>query len=98
MTMHSLKKEVSDDTFFIILNARKRTISYDLNVDNIPRYLNKNLDYTSYVVFYPHQDPLKTNTQGIMQMDEFIAAPIEENLSRLKEIRGRFRKMLKFNE
>jgi Kef-type K+ transport system membrane component KefB len=92
------KKEVSDDTFFIILNARKRTISYDLNVDNVPRYLNKNLDYTSYVVFYPHQDPLKTNTQGIMQMDEFIAAPIEENLSRLKEIRGRFRKMLKFKK
>jgi Kef-type K+ transport system membrane component KefB len=92
------KKEVSDDTFFIILNARKRTISYDLNIDNIPRYLNKNLDYTSYVVFYPHQDPTQSSTQGIMQMDDFIGAPIEENLSRLKEIRGRFRKMLSFKK
>ncbi len=89
------KNEVNDDTFFVILNGRKRTVSYDLNIDNIPRYLNKNLDYTSYVVLYPHQSDAVTLNQGMMQIDDFVAVPIEQNLSRLKRARAKLRKFLK---
>jgi Kef-type K+ transport system membrane component KefB len=93
-----LNNQVGDDTLLLILNARKRTVSYDINIDNLPKYLNKNLDYTSYVVFYPRQELTMSSTQGIMQMDDFVGTPIEENLSRLKDFRTRIRKVFRFKK
>lgn len=93
-----LKSEINDDTFFVMLNGRTRTVFYDLNVDNIQRYLNKNLDYTSYVVFYPHQSASLSINQGIMNMDDFVAVPIEQNLSRLKRARAKLRTILKLKK
>jgi Kef-type K+ transport system membrane component KefB len=44
---------VKEDDFFIFLSARKQTLSFDFHVDDMPKKLNKNNEFTSFVIIYP---------------------------------------------
>jgi Kef-type K+ transport system membrane component KefB len=54
--------EVKDDDLYIFLNARKQTLSYDFRVDDLPRRLHKQHEFTSFIIFYP--DVTKAPQEG----------------------------------
>ena len=41
------------DDLFVFLNARVQTLSYDYHVDEMTKKMNKNNEFTSFVVLYP---------------------------------------------
>lgn len=45
--------EAKSDDLFLFLNARAQTISYDYHVDEMTKKLNKNYEFTSFLIFYP---------------------------------------------
>lgn len=42
-----------EDDLFVFLSARKQTVSYDFHVEDMPKRLHKNSEFTSFVLFYP---------------------------------------------
>lgn len=44
---------VKEDDFFIFLSARKQTLSFDFHVDDMPKKLHRNNEFTSFVIIYP---------------------------------------------
>lgn len=48
-------KDVGEDDLFIVIGARKGSISYSGDMDNLPSYLQKNHANNNLVVIYPEQ-------------------------------------------
>jgi Kef-type K+ transport system membrane component KefB len=46
-------QDVKEDDLFVFLNARKQTLSYEFRVDEMPRRMNRQHEFTSFVIFYP---------------------------------------------
>ena len=44
---------VKEDDFFIFLSARKQTLSFDFHVDDMPKKLHRNNEFTSFAIIYP---------------------------------------------
>lgn len=49
----ALLDNIRKDDLVLILNARKQTISYNYQVDDLPRRLHRNNEFTSFIIFYP---------------------------------------------
>lgn len=83
---------IKEDDLFIFLSSRKQTVSYDYHVDNMPKIMNKNHEFTSFIIFYP--ESLKSLSDS--QITEMTTPAIQENIEKvihLKEkIKGIFKK------
>lgn len=83
---------IKEDDLFIFLSSRKQTVSYDYHVDNMPKVMNKNHEFTSFIIFYP--ESLKSLSDS--QITEMTTPAIQENIEKvihLKEkIKGIFKK------
>ncbi|MGZ4091228.1 MAG: universal stress protein, partial [Bacteroidia bacterium] len=71
-----------EDDLFIILSARKQTVSYDFYVDDMARNLNKNNEFTSFSVFYPEIS--KTLQDG--RISDITTTAIEARLEKIKHV------------
>lgn len=69
-------REVKNDDLFIIVSSRKGYLSYNAEIDKLPKYLTKYFVDTSYIILYPGQ---VQDTSGA------DLKPIEENVEVLEK-------------
>ncbi|MBW7466300.1 cation:proton antiporter [Pontibacter aydingkolensis] len=51
----NMKSELKKDDMVVVISARKKTISYNSNMDYVPRVLSKDYKENSFIVVYPEQ-------------------------------------------
>ncbi|MBL7931562.1 MAG: cation:proton antiporter, partial [Bacteroidia bacterium] len=91
--MEELNKPKEDD-LFLFLNARKQTLSYDFHVDEMPRKLHKNSEFTSFIVFYP--DISKTLHEG--RISDVTSPAIGQTYVQVKQLTGKITGIFKKEE
>lgn len=74
--------KVKVDDLFIFLSARKQTLSYDFNLDEMPKKLNKNNEFTSFIIFYPEIPKILQNEA----INNITNTSIEKNYVKVKKI------------
>ncbi len=78
-----------EDDLFILVTARKQTVSYDFHVDEMSKKLNKSHEFTSFAVFYPEIS--KTLQDG--RISDITSSSLEHNIGKVKQkITGIFKK------
>ena len=77
--------KVKVDDLFIFLSARKQTLSYDFNLDEMPKKLNKNNEFTSFIIFYPEIPKILQNED----INNITNTSIEKNYVKVKKITGK---------
>lgn len=77
--------QVKEDDLFVFLSSRKQTVSYDFHVDNMPKILNKNNEFTSFVMFYP--ESLKSLSDS--QITEMTVPAIQENIEKVIQLKDK---------
>lgn len=86
---HSNPKE---DDLFLLVSARKQTVSYDFHVDDMAKKLNKNHEFTSFAVFYPEIS--KTLQDG--RISDITSSSLDHKIEQVKQftekITGIFKK------
>ncbi|MBA3680242.1 MAG: cation:proton antiporter, partial [Bacteroidetes bacterium] len=70
-----------EDDLFILVTARKQTVSYDFHVDEMSKKLNKNHEFTSFAVFYPEIS--KTLQDG--RISDITSSSLEHNIGKVKQ-------------
>lgn len=91
-----LSRNINKDDLFILISARRGTISYSLSLDNIPKALSKHFEEYSFLIIYPEQfneDPENRN----LQLDGMLTSPIEEDIQRINKFGKSIRKLFKNN-
>lgn len=86
--------QTKEDDLFIFLSARKQTISYNYQVDEMPKKMNKNYEFSSFIVFYP--DISKTLTEG--RITDITAPIIAQRVVKMKQIKGKISDIFKKEE
>ncbi len=71
-----------EDDLFVFLSARKQTVSYDFHIDNMPKSLNKNSEFTSFVEFYP--ELTKVLQDG--RISDMTTTRIEQNFEKVRRV------------
>ena len=51
----NMKYELEKDDMVIVISARRKTVSYNSNLDYVPRVLSRNYKDNSFIVVYPEQ-------------------------------------------
>jgi Kef-type K+ transport system membrane component KefB len=85
---------VKEDDLYIFLSSRKQTVSYDFHVDNMPKTLNKNNEFTSFLVFYP--ESLKSLSDS--QITEMTVPAFKENIEKVIQLKDKVKDILKGNK
>ncbi|MCD6066425.1 MAG: cation:proton antiporter [Bacteroidetes bacterium] len=83
--MSFLDNHHNNDELYIILNARKQTVSYNYHIDNLPRELHKNFEYCSFIVFYPEaMDTLSGN-----QYNDVTSVTVQESVDKIIKVKDK---------
>lgn len=67
-----LANRVLDDDLFIVVSARRTSVSFDIEMDGVPSFLQKYFAGSNIVVIYPEQfgdEPLVTTSAGMFSTD-----------------------------
>ncbi len=81
----SVTDNVKADDLFVFLSARKQTLSHNYHFEDLARKLNKQNEFTSFVLFYPDiQKTLQAGTIG-----EIGAPAIEQHYAQVKALTGK---------
>jgi Kef-type K+ transport system membrane component KefB len=84
---------VKEDDLYIFLSARKQTLSYEYKVDELPRRLSRQHEFTSFVVFYPDVSKAYQDT-----LADIPASPIASEYVKVKELTGKLTGMFRKDE
>ncbi len=83
---------VKEDDLYLFLSSRKQTVSFDFHIENMPKTLNKNNEFTSFVLFYP--ESIKSLSDS--QITEMTTPALQENFEKVillkDKITGIFKK------
>jgi Kef-type K+ transport system membrane component KefB len=71
-----------EDDLFVFLSARKQTVSYDSHIDNMPKNLNKQSEFTSFAVFYPELN--KALQDG--RISDMTTTSLELNFDKVRRV------------
>ena len=82
---------VKEDDLYIFLSSRKQTVSYDHHIDNMPKMLSKNNEFTSFIVFYP--ESLKSLSDA--QLSEMTTPAIQENIEKVIHLTDKIKGIFK---
>lgn len=88
-------EDVKEDDLFVFLSSRKQTVSYDFKVDNMPKLLNKNNEFTSFVVFYPETQKA---TLSDSQLSNMTTPAIQENIEKVIQLKDKLKGIFKKEE
>lgn len=55
--IEDMKTKLVKDDMIVVVSARKGTISYNSNMDYVPRLLSRNYKENSFIIVYPEQNP-----------------------------------------
>ncbi|MCE3227186.1 MAG: sodium/hydrogen exchanger [Bacteroidetes bacterium] len=83
-----------ENDLFILLSARKQTVSYDFHVDDMAKTLNKNNEFTSFSVFYPEIS--KTLHDG--RISDMTTTVIEQRIEKIKHVTEKLTGIFKKDE
>lgn len=83
--------QVKEDDLYVFLSSRKQTVSYDFHIDNMPKTLSKNNEFTSFLVFYP--ESLKSLSDA--QITEMTVPAIQENIEKVIHLKDKIKDMFK---
>lgn len=84
---------VKEDDLYVFLSSRKQTVSFDFHIDNMPKTLNKNNEFTSFIIFYP--ESLKSLSDS--QITEMTVPAIQENIAKVIQLKDKIKDILKGN-
>jgi hypothetical protein len=74
-------REVRKDDLFVIVSSRKGYLSYNAQIDKLPKYLAKYFTESSYIIVYPSQvddtsnhdlKPLEENAEVLEKAGEYV--------------------------
>jgi len=82
---------VKPDDLYIFLSSRKQTVSFDFHVDNMPKALNKNSEFTSFILFYP--ESLKSLSDS--QITEMTVPAIQEQIDKVIQLKDKIKGVFK---
>jgi Kef-type K+ transport system membrane component KefB len=82
---------VKEDDLYVFLSSRKQTVSYDFHIDNMPKTLSKNNEFTSFLVFYP--ESLKSLSDS--QITEMTVPAIQENIEKVIHLKDKIKDIFK---
>jgi Kef-type K+ transport system membrane component KefB len=85
---------VKEDDLYIFLSSRKQTVSFDFHIDNMPKTLNKNNEFTSFIVFYP--ESLKSLSDS--QITEMTVPNFQENIEKVIHLKDKIKDIFKGNQ
>lgn len=82
---------IKEDDFFIFLSARKQTLSYDFHMEDMPKRLHKNNEFTSFVIIYPEISKVFQDSGHI----DMTSVNIEGNYEKVKNLTGKITSIFK---
>ena len=80
-----LSREISRDDLFVIVSARKLTLSYHSYMDTIPGKLLKHFGDNNFILLYPEQTEVEFLESGV-QSDDLSLSPIQEQIDNLNKL------------
>jgi Kef-type K+ transport system membrane component KefB len=83
--------QVKEDDLYIFLSSRKQTVSFDFHIDNMPKMLNKNSEFTSFITFYP--ESLKSLSDS--QITEMTIPAFQENIEKVILLKDKIKDIFK---
>lgn len=84
-------EKVKEDDLYVFLSSRKQTVSFDFHIDNMPKTLNKNNEFTSFIVFYP--ESLKSLSDS--QITEMTTPAFQENIEKVIYLKDKIKDIFK---
>jgi Kef-type K+ transport system membrane component KefB len=92
--LEGIHADVLQEDLMVIINARYRTLSYNHNLDTIPKQLSRSFQQNCFVIIYPEQkvgeaDNLSSSLEGLN------TSPIMENIDRLSNISKKLKRKLR---
>lgn len=82
---------VKEDDLFIFLSARKQTLSYDFHVEDMYKRVNRNHEFTSFIVLYPELARALHDSSNT----DITSVDIEHNYEKMKQLTGKLTGMFK---
>jgi hypothetical protein len=72
----NMQSDIIKDDMVVVISGRKGTVSYNSNMDYVPRVLSRNYKNNSFIIIYPEQHPMGYQDNQIKS-----ALAVEERLS-----------------
>lgn len=88
-----LKKSTTKNDLILVISARKRTISYEPYLDNIPAKLNKYFSENNFILVYPEQHDL--GIQENNYLEDYNLSPIQEQVENITRLRRAIKNIFK---
>ncbi|NEM96367.1 cation:proton antiporter [Pontibacter burrus] len=63
-----IKSKLAQDDMILVISARKGTISYNNQMDYVPRLLSRTYKENSFIIIYPEQNPGVTQDQSYVNI------------------------------
>ncbi len=87
-----LDKYKDDDDLYLILNSRNHTVSYDYHIDNLPKDLHKNSEYTSFIVMYPEMTEINYSSNEYTEVGNIA---MQGNLDKIMMVKDKVKDLFK---
>ena len=81
---------INEMDLLIVISARRRTLSFSHYLDHMPRDMARYFEKNSFIIIYPEQRIVKTQTLS-SSLDGIEVSPIQENIDRFSHI-GNFKR------
>jgi Kef-type K+ transport system membrane component KefB len=80
-----LGREVQKNDLFMVISARKGTLSHQALLDKVPSQLSKYFEHNSFTIIFPE---LKGYSEAAsnLQLDASMPSPIQENIERITKV------------
>ncbi|NDK54858.1 cation:proton antiporter [Pontibacter fetidus] len=62
--LEDMRTQLRTDDMIVVISARRGTISYNSNMDYVPRLLSRNYKDNSFIIVYPEQNPMMQQENG----------------------------------
>ncbi len=80
-----LARDIRADDNLIIVLSRHNALSYDAGMEKIPHYLNKYFAHNNFILIFPMQIGIGSNSDFDMSSPSFLE-PLMDNFTRLDEL------------
>ncbi|MBX3165412.1 MAG: cation:proton antiporter [Bacteroidetes bacterium] len=91
---HEPVTPVQEDCLYIFLSARAQTVSFNYHVDEMPKQLSRNNEFTSFLTIYPEvSKALQDSRSG-----DITGNSVEQQLVKVKKITGKITGIFKKEE
>ena len=77
---------------YLILNSRNHTVSYDYHIDNLPKDLHKNSEYTSFIVMYPEMTEINYSSNEFTEVGNIA---MQGNLDKIMMVKDKVKDLFK---